>query len=226
MQEINFFPLILSFKVSGISTAIAFFAGVPIAYYLSMKKNRIGSLIDSLLNLPIILPPTVLGYYLLVLLGRHSIIGKFLEKNFDIMIVFTPIGAVIAATVVSIPYLIKAVKVSFQEIDEDYLNAARVIGKTEIEIFFTITMPIAWRGIFSGISMAFARALGDFGTTLMIAGSIPEETLTMPVAIYNALQAGDEKTANILVLIMTVIAVTTLFFIGQLSRKKRRGFNA
>jgi len=87
-------------------------------------------------------------------------------------------------------------------------------------------MPIAWRGIFSGISMAFARALGDFGTTLMIAGSIPEETLTMPVAIYNALQAGDEKTANILVLIMTVIAVTTLFFIGQLSRKKRRGFNA
>ncbi|HPA63571.1 MAG TPA: molybdate ABC transporter permease subunit [Spirochaetota bacterium] len=226
MQEINFFPLILSFKVSGISTAIAFFAGIPIAYYLSMKKNRIGNLIDSLLNLPIILPPTVLGYYLLVLLGRHSIIGKFLEKNFDIMIVFTPIGAVIAATVVSIPYLIKAVKVSFQEIDEDYLNAARVIGKTEIEIFFTITMPIAWRGIFSGISMAFARALGDFGTTLMIAGSIPEETLTMPVAIYNALQAGDEKTANILVLIMTVIAVTTLFFIGQLSRKKRRGFNA
>nr|HPJ16401.1 ABC transporter permease subunit [Spirochaetota bacterium] len=151
MQEINFFPLILSFKVSGISTAIAFFAGIPIAYYLSMKKNRIGNLIDSLLNLPIILPPTVLGYYLLVLLGRHSIIGKFLEKNFDIMIVFTPIGAVIAATVVSIPYLIKAVKVSFQEIDEDYLNAARVIGKTEIEIFFTITMPIAWRGIFSGI---------------------------------------------------------------------------
>ena len=226
MQEINFFPLILSFKVSGISTAIAFFAGVPIAYYLSMKKNRIGSLIDSLLYLPIILPPTVLEYYLLVLLGRHSIIGKFLEKNFDIMIVFTPIGAIIAATVVSIPYLIKAVKVSFQEIDEDYLNAARVIGKTEIEIFFTITMPIAWRGIFSGISMAFARALGDFGTTLMIAGSIPEETLTMPVAIYNALQAGDEKTANILVLIMTVIAITTLFFIGQLSRKKRRGFNA
>jgi len=226
MNGINLFPLFLSFKVASASVAIAFIAGIPLAYFLSRKKNRLVYFIDSLMNLPIILPPTVLGYYLLVLLGRQSHIGKFLENNFDIMIVFTPIGAVIAATVVSIPYLIKAVKVSFQEIDEDYLNAARVIGKTEIEIFFTITMPIAWRGIFSGISMAFARALGDFGTTLMIAGSIPEETLTMPVAIYNALQAGDEKTANILVLIMTVIAVTTLFFIGQLSRKKRRGFNA
>ncbi|MBP8082924.1 MAG: molybdate ABC transporter permease subunit [Spirochaetes bacterium] len=226
MNGINLFPLFLSFKVASASVAIALIAGIPLAYFLSRKKNRLVYFIDSLMNLPIILPPTVLGYYLLVLLGRQSHIGKFLENNFDIMIVFTPLGAVLASTIVSIPYLIKAAKVSFEEVDKDYINAARVMGKTETVIFFTIILPIAWRGVISGVSMAFSRALGDFGTTLMVAGSIPDETLTMPIAIYNSLQADDSKTANIMVLIMTIIALATLVIISRLSYKRKGERNA
>ncbi|KAF0193808.1 MAG: modB, partial [bacterium] len=174
-------------------------------------------------NLPVILPPTVLGYYLLVLLGRQSIIGAFLEDKLNIMLVFTPTGAVIAACIVSIPYLIKSSKTAFLEINEDYINSARLLGRTEINIFFTVMLPIAWRGILAGITMSFARALGDFGTTLMVSGSIPGKTLTMPIAIYDALQAGNKDLANLLVLIMTLISITVLFIINILERKMKRG---
>jgi molybdate transport system permease protein len=169
----------------------------------------------------VILPPTVLGYYLLVLLGRQSPIGIFLEKNFDIMIVFTPIGAVIAASVVSVPYLIKSAKTSFCEIDSDLLNAGRVLGKNEAYIFLTIIIPLSWRGIIAGITMAFARALGDFGTTLMVAGSIPDKTLTMPIAIYNAMQADDTRTVNLLVAIMTITALSVIFIISRIGKKRK-----
>ncbi len=137
------------------------------------------------------------------------------------MIVFTPVGAVIAASVVSVPFLIKSAKTSFCEIDGDLLNAARVLGKNEIYIFITLLIPLSWRGIIAGTTMAFARALGDFGTTLMVAGSIPDKTLTMPIAIYNALQADDTRTVNILVTIMTISALTVIFIISRIGTKRK-----
>ncbi|SHI86103.1 molybdate transport system permease protein [Geosporobacter subterraneus DSM 17957] len=223
MGDINLFPLYLSFRVAITATIFSFFIGLPIAYFLSRGKGKLLDFIDTLTNLPVVLPPTVLGYYLLVLLGRQSPIGIFLESNFNIMIVFTPTGAVIASAVVAIPYLIKSSKTAFLEVNEDYLNAARLLGRNEFNIFCTVIVPIAWRGIAAGITMSFVRALGDFGTTLMVSGSIPNKTMTMPIAIYDALQAGNKIMANLLVLIMTGVAVVVLFIINMLERKMKRG---
>lgn len=223
MKNINLFPLYLSFRVAFTATMISFLFGLPIAYFLSKGHGKAVDFVDTLTNLPVVLPPTVLGYYLLVLLGRQSPIGAFLEDHFNARIVFTPTGAIIASTVVAIPYLIKASKTAFLEINEDYLNAARLLGRGEMNIFITIVMPIAWRGIVAGLTMSFVRALGDFGTTLMVSGSIPNKTMTMPIAIYDALQAGNKEMANLLVLIMTSIAIIVLFTINQLERKMKKG---
>ncbi len=223
MDNINLFPLYLSFRVAFTATLISLICGLPIAYYLCRKQGRLSDFIDTLTNLPVVLPPTVLGYYLLVLIGRQSWLGKFLEEQFDIMLVFTPTGAIIASTVVAIPYLIRASKAALSEINEDYLNAARLLGRSELNIFVTIMIPIAWRGIISGVTMSFARALGDFGATLMVAGSIPFKTLTMPIAIYNALLAGNYQMANFLALIMTSVAVIVLYTVNRLEKKMKKG---
>ncbi|VDN48375.1 Molybdate ABC transporter permease subunit [Petrocella atlantisensis] len=223
MNNINLFPLYLSFRVAFTATMISFLFGLPIAYFLSKGHGKAVDFVDTLTNLPVVLPPTVLGYYLLVLLGRQSPLGAFLEDHFNARIVFTPTGAIIASTVVAIPYFIKASKTAFLEINEDYLNAARLLGRGELNIFITVVMPIAWRGIVAGLTMSFVRALGDFGTTLMVSGSIPNKTMTMPIAIYDALQAGNKEMANLLVLIMTSIAIIVLFTINQLERKMKKG---
>ncbi|SKA97666.1 molybdate transport system permease protein [Caloramator quimbayensis] len=223
MTNINLFPLFLSLKVAFISTALSFLIGLPLAYYLSLNRSRFSDFLDTFTNFPVVLPPTVLGYYLLVLLGRQSFIGKFLEKNFNIMIVFTPAGAIVAAVIVSLPYMIKSSKTALLSINEDYINAARLLGRGELNIFLTIMIPISYRGIISGVTMSFVRALGDFGTTLMVAGSIPDKTLTMPIAIYNALQSGDKAMANLLVLIMTSISVIVLYIVNRLEKKMKRG---
>jgi len=223
MAAINLYPLYLSFAVSLTSTVISLVIGLPIAYFLSSKRGRVVNFLDTLTSLPIVLPPTVLGYYLLVLLGRQSPIGQFLEDTFGVMLVFTPLGVVIAATVVSIPYLIKTAKTAFLEINEDYLNAARLLGRNEFNIFMTIIIPISWRGIVAGLTMCFMRALGDFGTTLMVGGNIPGQTTTMSIAIYNALQAGNKDMANVLVLIMTGIAVIVLFILNSMEQKVGKG---
>ncbi len=223
MDNLNLFPLLLSFQVAVASTITCVILGIPIAFLLSVKEGKFIDLIDSLTNLPIVLPPTVTGYYLLVALGRQSIIGRFLESNFDIMIVFTPTGAVIAASVVAIPYMIKSAKVAFLQINKDFINSGRLLGRSEVNIFFTIIVPLSWRGIIAGVSLSFVRALGDFGATLMISGSIPNKTLTMPVAIYNSLQSGDEKTTAMLVTIMTSLSVVVLFVVNRLEKRLNKG---
>lgn len=222
MMDINWFPLFLSLKVASIATILGILTGLPIAYYLSKSRSRLSDLIDTLLTLPVVLPPTVLGYYLLVTLGRQSWIGRLLEEHFGVMIVFTPTGAVIAASVVSISFLIKSARSAFTEIDRNIIHAAKLLGRSEWNIFFSINIPLAWRGMLSGIILAFARALGDFGTTLMVSGSIPDKTLTMPIAIYDALQAGDKDLTFTLVLIMTTVAIALLFLLNRLEKRMDR----
>lgn len=221
-MEVNLFPLFLSLKVALISTVISIIIGLPISYILSKRQGKIIDFVDTLVNLPIVMPPTGLGYYLLTFLGRKSIIGKILEENFNIMIVFTPTGAIIAATIVSMPYIIKSSKAAFLTVNRDYVNAAKLLGKTELNIFFDILLPLSWHGIAAGITMGFVRALGDFGTTLMISGSIPDKTLTMPIAIYNSLQEGNYLLTNILVFIMTAVAIIILFTVNSLERKMKK----
>lgn len=221
-MEVNLFPLFLSLKIASIATVITICIGFPTAFILSRNHGKIWDFVDTLVNMPIVMPPTVLGYYLLVLLGRRSFIGKMLEEKFDITIVFTQTGAVIAAVIVSLPYIIKTSKSAFLAINQDYINAAKLMGVSEIKIFLQIMLPLSWYGITAGITMGFVRALGDFGTTLMISGSIPDKTLTMPIAIYNSMQEGNSSMTNTLVIIMTVTAILILFILNTLERKMSR----
>lgn len=208
-------PLLLSLKVAGWATAIDVVLGVAVAFGLSRWRSSARELVDSLLTLPLVMPPTVLGYYLLVLLGRRGAIGAWLNK-FDIQLVFTWQGAVIASAVVAFPLVLKSARTAFETVDPQFERAARTLGISEAAVFFRVTLPLAARGILAGALLAFARALGEFGATLMIAGNLPGRTQTLSVAVYAAVQAGDDSTANILVIVTSVTCVVILLAAGRL----------
>ena len=208
-------PLLLSLKVAGWATAIDVVLGVAVAFGLSRWRSPARELVDSLLTLPLVMPPTVLGYYLLVLLGRRGVIGAWLDK-FDIQLVFTWQGAVIASAVVAFPLVLKSARTAFETVDPQFERAARTLGISETAVFFRVTLPLAARGILAGALLAFARALGEFGATLMIAGNLPGRTQTLSVAVYAAVQAGDDSTANILVIVTSVTCVVILLAAGRL----------
>ncbi|QIE27595.1 Molybdenum transport system permease protein ModB (plasmid) [Caballeronia sp. SBC1] len=208
-------PLLLSLKVAGWATAIDVVLGVAVAFGLSRWRSSARELVDSLLTLPLVMPPTVLGYYLLVLLGRRGVIGAWLDK-FDIQLVFTWQGAVIASAVVAFPLVLKSARTAFETVDPQFERAARTLGISEAAVFFRVTLPLAARGILAGALLAFARALGEFGATLMIAGNLPGRTQTLSVAVYAAVQAGDDSTANILVIVTSVTCVVILLTAGRL----------
>lgn len=217
-------PLWLSLKVAGWATLFACVLGIGVAYVLSRWQSRWCDLLDSILTLPMVLPPTVIGYYLLVLLGRRSAFGQWLS-SMGIELVFTWQGAVIAATVVAFPMILKAARAAFEDVDPRLENAASVLGLKPLAIFFRVSLPLAARGIMAGVLLAFARALGEFGATLMIAGSIPGRTQTMSIAIYEAVQAGEDQQALVLVAIISITCVLVLWSTSALSprhvRRKR-----
>ncbi|CAB3933398.1 molybdate ABC transporter permease subunit [Achromobacter insolitus] len=215
MSDPVWVPLLLSLKVAGWATLLATVAGTAAAYGLSRWRWPGRDLLDALLTLPLVLPPTVLGYYLLVLLGRRGIIGETLA-GWGIELVFTWQGAVIAASVVAFPLVFKSARAAFENVDSQLENAARVLGVCEAGVFFRVTLPLAARGIAAGVLLAFARALGEFGATLMIAGNLPGRTQTLSVAIYEAVQAGDDATANMLVMVTSVTCVAVLLLAGKL----------
>ena len=163
-----------------------------------------------------VMPPTVLGYYLLVLLGRRGIFGEWLYDNFGFTLIFTWQGAVIAAAVVAFPLVYKAARAAFEGVEHQFEQAARVLGKSEFEVFIRVTLPLAWRGILAGAMLAFARALGEFGATLMIAGSLPGRTQTLSIAVYEAVQAGKDDVANFLVVVTSIVCVSILLASGRL----------
>ncbi len=215
MSDPVWVPLLLSLKVAGWATLLATVAGTAAAYCLSRWRWPGRDLLDAILTLPLVLPPTVLGYYLLVLLGRRGIIGETLAR-WNIELVFTWQGAVIAASVVAFPLVFKSARAAFENVDGQLENAARVLGVGEAGVFFRVTLPLAARGIAAGVLLAFARALGEFGATLMIAGNLPGRTQTLSVAIYEAVQAGDDATANMLVLVTSVTCIVVLLAAGKL----------
>ncbi|SFH95906.1 molybdate transport system permease protein [Collimonas sp. OK307] len=213
--------LTLSLKVAGWATLLNMVLGVAAAYGLSRWRSPARDLVDAILTLPLVLPPTVLGYYLLVLLGRRGVFGAWLEK-WGIELVFTWQGAVIAATIVAFPLVLKSARAAFENVDVQLENAARVLGVSEAGVFFRVTLPLASKGILAGVLLAFARALGEFGATLMIAGNLPGRTQTLSVAIYEAVQAGDDQTANLLVLITSATCIVVLLIAGRLLPKSQR----
>ncbi|AKZ64014.1 molybdate ABC transporter permease [Herbaspirillum hiltneri N3] len=208
-------PLLLSLKVAGWATVLNLFFGVAAAYGLSRWRSPLRDLIDSILTLPLVLPPTVLGYYLLVLFGKRGTFGAWLS-GMGIELVFTWQGAVIASTIVAFPLVLKSARAAFENVDKQLENAARVLGVSEAGVFFRVSLPLAARGIAAGVLLAFARALGEFGATLMIAGNLPGRTQTLSVAIYEAVQAGDDSTATLLVVITSVTCVAVLLIAGRL----------
>ena len=209
--------LALTLKVAGWATAINLLLGVAVGYALSRWHFRGRDLIDAVLTLPMVLPPTVLGYYLLVLLGRRGAMGQWLQQNLGIELIFTWQGAVIAASVVAFPLVFKAARAAFENVEPTLEQAARVLGLSEAAVFFRVTLPLAWRGILSGTLLAFARATGEFGATLMVAGSIVGETQTLSIAVYEAVQAGQDQTAHFLVLLTSVSCLVILLGAGYLA---------
>lgn len=216
-MESVWIALALSLKVAGWATAITLVLGVAVGYVLARARFPGRDLLDTLLTLPMVMPPTVLGYYLLVLLGKRSTFGAWLHDSFGINLIFTWQGAVIAASIVAFPLVFKPARAAFEAVDGQLEQAARVLGLSELAVFFRVTLPLAWRGILAGVLLAFARALGEFGATLMVAGSIPGKTQTLSIAVYEAVQAGQDDVANLLVLITSAVCVTVLLIAGRLA---------
>ena len=216
-MEVAWSALSLSLQVAGWATALNLVLGIGVGYMMARTRFVGRDLLDTLLTLPMVMPPTVLGYYLLVLLGRNGWIGRWLQDSFGINLIFTLKGAVIAATIVAFPLVFKPARAAFEAIDRQVEEAGRVLGISEIGIFLRITLPLAWRGILAGVLLAFARALGEFGATLMVAGSIPGKTQTLSIAVYEAVQAGQDDIANTLVLITSLVCVVVLLSAGRLA---------
>lgn len=208
--------LLLSLKIAMWATVINLILGVCIGYILAHKRVWGRELIDTVLTLPMVMPPTVLGYYLLVLIGKNGCVGHWLANTFDINLIFTWQGAVIAATIVSFPLVFKPARAAFESLDPQLEQAARVLGISNTGVFLRITLPLAWRSILAGILLAFARSMGEFGATLMVAGSIPGQTQTLSIAVYEAVQSGNEHLANMLVLIISVVCIVLLLLISKL----------
>jgi len=209
--------LALTLKVAGWATAINLVLGVAVGWLLARKRFVGRELLDSLLTLPLVLPPTVLGYYLLVVIGKRGWLGHWLQETFNINLIFTWQGAVIAATLVAFPLILKSARTAFESVDPQLEKAARVLGLNEWAVFFRVTMPMAWPGVLAGVLLVFARSLGEFGATLMVAGSIPGRTQTLSIAVYEAVQAGQDDTANVLVVITSITCIAVLLAAGRLA---------
>jgi molybdate transport system permease protein len=220
---LDWFPLWLSLRVAALATLFVLAAGTSVAYCLSHKNFPGKNLLDSLITLPLVLPPTVLGYYLLVLLGRSSPLGTLYESMFGHPLVFTWQAAVVAAFLHSAPIYIKAARAILEGVDYRYEWAAHSLGASEWRTFWRVTLPLARRGLSSLASLSFARSLGDFGVTIMIAGNIPGRTQTLSVAIYDAVESGNGRLARVLVLVVSAAALALLWPAGYLSRGTRTG---
>jgi len=214
-QALDLTPLWLTLKVAGVATLVTFVIGVNLAFLVARSKFWGRKGLDAYFTLPVVLPPTVLGYYLIVLIGRQGWLGHWLQKTWGISLIFTWQGAVCAAAVVSLPLIYKSARAAFEEVDPELENAARTLGLSEAAVFFRVSLPLAWRGILAGTMLAFARAMGEFGATLMVAGNLPGKTQTLSLAVYDALQAGNDTGAAVLVLLISTVCVVILVVSGR-----------
>lgn len=202
-------PAWISIKVTFIATIIVFFLGLSIAWWMTNYRGRWQGLLDGIFTLPLVLPPTVAGFGILLLIGKHGPVGKFLDL-FGVNIIFSWYAAVIASVVVAFPLMYKTSRGAFEQIDANILNAARTLGVSEWKVFWRVSVPLAWPGIAAATALSFARSMGEFGATLMVAGSIPGQTQTIPIAIYFATLGGDMRVALIWVLIIFAISLTVI----------------
>jgi len=212
----DYTPLWISIKTATISTIITFFLGITISYWMSNFKGKSKGIIDGLFTLPLILPPTVVGFFLLLLCGKNGPVGKLLEL-FNTSLIFSWSATVLAAIVVSFPMMYRTTRSAFEQIDINILSAARTLGLSEFKIFHKIAIPLAMPGIVGGLVLSFARAMGEFGATLMIAGNIPGRTQTMPLAIFFAAEGGDMQKAMLWVIIIVTLSLFLILILNYWS---------
>ena len=211
--------LTLSLRVATVATLLNAAVGIPLAYLLARRTFRVRWLVDLLVTLPLVLPPTVTGYYLIVLLGRRGWLGAPLYGLTGWSVAFTWYAAVIAAAVMALPLLVRTARAAIESVDRDLERAAFTLGHSEWRTAIEVTLPLARNGILAGLVLAFARALGEFGATLMLAGNIPGRTTTVPLAIYTAVQTGESSEALVLVAALTVVSCVVIFLAGRLGTK-------
>jgi molybdate transport system permease protein len=200
-------PLFLSLRIALLATTAAGLFGIGAAALLARRRMPLRHLLDALLTAPLVLPPTVLGYYLLVTLGRSSALGRLFETLTGRSIVFTRTGAVVAATVSALPLIVKSARAAIESVEPTIIEAARTLGATPMRAFFAVVLPLSARGLSAGLMLGFARALGDFGVTLMVAGDIPGETQTASLALYDAVLSHESRQAGLLAALLAMVAV-------------------
>ncbi|KQP22997.1 molybdate ABC transporter permease subunit [Pseudorhodoferax sp. Leaf267] len=209
-------PLILSIKVAAWATAVALVLGVALGWVFGRRKFLGRQLLEAVCMLPMVLPPTVVGYAILVLAGRRSPLGAWLRAHFDYSIIFSWHGAVVASAVVAFPLVFKSAIAAFAGVDRSLEAAAATLRQSPVSVFLRVTLPLAWPGILAGTLLAFARAMGEFGASLMVAGSISKQTQTLSMAIYDASQAGQDDLALVLVLITCAVSIAVLVLSNRL----------
>lgn len=213
-------PLLLSFQVALAATALAGVVGIAVGAALARRRLWGRELLDSLITAPMVLPPTVLGYYLLVLLGRQGALGSVFERLLGTPIVFSRTGAVVAAAVGAFPFVVKSTRAAVQGVDPRLVDAARTLGAGPLRAFVRVTLPLALPGVVAGLTLGFARALGDFGVTLMVAGNIPGRTQTAALAIYDAIESQRDADAAAMASVLTALAIGALYVVNVLSRRR------
>ena len=220
MNNIIVNSTITSIKVSLISVLITFFISITFIYFNSYKKNKKKSIMDILILLPMFVPPSAIGYIILITLGKNSFIGVILEKYFNIRIIFTIQACIIASVIVTLPLMYQSIKTSIFAIDQDIINASKLDGASDFKIFTKIILPLCKNGIYSGILLSFARSLGEFGATILVAGNIPGKTQTLPMAMYNAIEANQTQTTIIILFVILSISILLIIIYHNLNKDK------
>ena len=216
MLDAALVPLALTLKVAVLATLLAFASGVGIAHLLARRRFPGRDLLDALCTLPMVLPPTVLGYYLIVVIGRRGFLGAWLHETFGLSLMFTWQGAAIASAIVGFPLVVRGARAAFESVDAQLESAARTLGVSELGVFVRVSLPLAWRGVLAGTLLAFARAMGEFGATLMVAGNIPGRTQTLSLAVYDAVQSAQDGLALFLAAVTSLVCVSVLLAAGKL----------
>ncbi|MDS9470685.1 molybdate ABC transporter permease subunit [Sporosarcina pasteurii] len=224
MNELNLSPLWLSIKTASFATVIVFILGVILARMIARNHFPGKSILEAIILLPLVLPPTVVGFGLLYLFGKNGFIGQWLSHYFDIQIVFTWYAVIIAAVVVSFPLMYQSASAAFQQYDRNIEHAAYTMGASKWKVFWTISFPLAWPGLLSGLVLSFARALGEFGATLMLAGYIPNVTDTIPLAIYFAVESGNMDMAKFWVFIIIAFGFSAILWLNWWSKRHMMRF--
>lgn len=221
-MTIDLSPLIISLRTATLSIIVTFFLGVAAAQLVyRLKSKTMKTILDGLFTLPLVFPPTVAGFFLLYIFGMRRPIGKFFIEYFAVKVAFSWGATVLAAVVISFPLMYRAARGAFEQVNPDVLSAGRTIGMSEWKIFWKVQLPIAWPGVISGAVLAFARGLGEFGATAMIAGNIKGKTRTLPLAVYSAVASGNMKEAGEYVAVLVCISFIVVICMNYFSMEKK-----